>query len=122
MSYPFTPGVDATHRRVVIRVTARQMWRLKSIVQEVSEELATWPYIRLVGCEISRWHDHTMRSDLLARLIYEIPPSAAGWVKVRDIEQRAYAWVESPVDLRGYENIRVMQSEYPHATPASSAV
>lgn len=98
------------------------MWRLRAVVQSVAAELATWPYIRLVGCEIGQYHDHSMRSDLVARLIYEIPPSAAGWVKAEDIERRAYDWVTGPADLRGYENIRAMPSEYPYATPAASAV
>lgn len=109
------------HRRVTVRVTARSTYRLRAIVEQVAAELDSWPYIRLVGCELGRYRDHSLRSDLGAWLTYEIPPSASSWVKSSDIEQRAFAWVEGPSDLRGYENIRVV-GEVTRATRSANPV
>lgn len=118
MSYPtpgtpFVPAIDRTaadypaghHRRVTLRVTARSMSRLRAIVQSVAEELATWPHVCLVACELGRFTDYSLRSDLGAWLTYEVPPSA-GHVTGRNVEDRAYSWVDGPADLRAYENIR----------------
>lgn len=88
------------------------MYRLRAIVQATAEELATWPYLRLVGCHLGRTH-----RDVVAWLTYEVPPSAAGWITQQHVEQRAYSWVEGPADLRSYEDIRVT-----HQLPALGEV
>lgn len=110
-------SLSLPHRRYTVRVTARQMYRLAMIVREVAAELETLPRVRLVGCEVGRWHDHSLRTDLVARLTYEVPPSSA--VTERELESRAFGWVEGPADLRGYENIRAFAEATHAAQPAN---